>query len=546
MSMTPKTNPLPWWTWVVPLFVLHLGSEVSVLLRYDQGVSAYYVPTAISVILIYWWGPLRVLPAVFINATLSTILWDVTRVYLWPVYAITDVLLAFLSWYLFLYKAKGKFWIPDIKNLLQFLSLGIIVPVIVEIIYLEATQIYFGDQNAEQFVNHTVLNLLSEFSSNFGFTLPFLYYITPFMQKRGLLLYSVESETHQSLKQKHYVEIAIMYGLLICMTFVLAFEKYWFMYGCFPLYAAIRFGFGQAILMNCYIFFITYILPLLLRSTPNTDLQIDMEFTYIHIGTSLLYVFSAITGRVISDLRKAEEQLLLRNKELEVTNKELDRFSYSVSHDLSAPLKSILGLVNITRMSNDQRDQHEYITKIESSVLKLESFIKEVLDYSRDKRQELVVEQIQLKELCTEILDSLKFLDGYHKIQMDTIDLKPVQINNDKTRLKIIIHNLLINAILFQKKFSEHKPYIKISSRQVNNIIVIKIEDNGEGIKPDHQKKIFEMFFRGTSHSKGSGLGLYIAKEAASKIDGRISVSSEYGKGSTFTIELKNLPLNLN
>ena len=544
MNMTLKASPLPWWTWIVPLFVLHLGSEVSVLLRYDQGVSAYYLPTAISVILIYWWGPFRVLPAVFINATLSTFLWDVTRVYLWPVYAITDVLLAFLSWYLFLYKAKGKFWIPDIKNLLKYLSLGIIVPVIVEILYLEATQIFFGDQNAEQFVNHTILNLVSEFSSNFGFTLPFLYYITPFMQKRDLLLYPVEVEKHQSLKQKQYVEIAVMYGVLICMTFVLAFGKYWFIYGCFPLYAAIRFGFGQAILMNCFIFFVTYILPLLLRSTPNTDLQIDMEFTYIHIGTSLLYVFSAITGRVISDLRKAEEQLRLRNKELETTNKELDRFSYSVSHDLSAPLKSILGLVNITRMSNDQRDQHEYITKIESSVLKLESFIKEVLDYSRDKRQELIIEQIQLKDLCTEILDGLKFLDGYHKIQMDTVDLKPVRINNDRTRLKIIIHNLLTNAILFQKKFSEHKPYVKISSRQMDNIIVIQIEDNGEGIKLDHQKKIFEMFFRGTSNSKGSGLGLYIAKEAASKIDGRISVSSEYGKGSTFTIELKNLPLN--
>lgn len=541
--MNAETNRLPWWTWVIPIFVLHIGSEVSVLLRYDQGVSAYYLPTAISIVLIHWWGP-RVLPAVYLNAIVSNTLWGVSRIYLWPVYGFTDVIVTFLSWYLFSKKAKGKFWLPEIKHLLLFLSVGIAVPVIIEILYLEGVQIYFGDQSSALFVKHTIINLLSEFTVNLGITLPLLYYVTPVMNRYQLLIHNVEIESPAPLKVRNYFELGLMYAITLVMSTLLDFNKFWFAYGFFSLYAAIRFGFGHAILMNGYIFLITYVIPLLMRSKPLTDLALDMEFIYIHVGTGLLYIFSAITGRVISDLKRAEEKLTQQNRELEVTNKELDRFVYSVSHDLSAPLKSILGLVNISRLSNDHRETSEYISKIEASVVKLESFIKEILDYSRDKRQELLIEQIQLKELCTEILESLRFLDGYSKIQMDMTELKDVQISNDKTRLKIIINNLLANAILFQKKFPNHKPYIKISSRLVDHTVLLEIEDNGEGIKPDYQNKIFDMFFRGTANSRGSGLGLYIAREAALKIDGKIFVRSEFGKGSTFTIELKNLNHN--
>jgi signal transduction histidine kinase len=123
-------------------------------------------------------------------------------------------------------------------------------------------------------------------------------------------------------------------------------------------------------------------------------------------------------------------------------------------------------------------------------------------------------------------------------------DLEDVKLSNDKTRLKIIINNLLANAILYQKKIPEHKPYIKISSRQSDHTIFLEIEDNGEGIKPAYQNKIFDMFFRGTANSRGSGLGLYIAREAATRIEGKIRFRSEFGKGTTFIVELKDLSPN--
>jgi signal transduction histidine kinase len=219
----------------------------------------------------------------------------------------------------------------------------------------------------------------------------------------------------------------------------------------------------------------------------------------------------------------------------------LDHLVYSVSHDLSAPLKSILGLVNISRLTEDNRENKVYFSKIESSVLRLESLIKEILDYSRNKRQELRVEQIRLRTLCEEILDNLAFLDGYQNICILTEKIEVDEVYNDKSRLKLILNNLLSNAILFQKKTPGHQPFVKISTRRENEFVFISIEDNGEGIKPGMQAKIFNMFFRGTVNSKGSGLGLYIAREAAERISGKILVQSEYGKGSIFTLALKNV-----
>ncbi len=104
----------------------------------------------------------------------------------------------------------------------------------------------------------------------------------------------------------------------------------------------------------------------------------------------------------------------------------------------------------------------------------------------------------------------------------------------------MILNNIISNAVKFQRRVSNEKPFIKIFSRKIGEFIDILIVDNGEGIDSNVQSKIFNMFYRGSLNSKGSGLGLFIAQEAAIKLGGSISVESEYGKGSTFRITLKN------
>jgi hypothetical protein len=101
-SNTDANNErLPWWTWLAALIIIHIGTEISLLFKYDQGVVDYYLPTALSVILINWWGPARVIPVLYINAVLSTYLWGIPadRWYQWFLYGVPETVFTFLSWY---------------------------------------------------------------------------------------------------------------------------------------------------------------------------------------------------------------------------------------------------------------------------------------------------------------------------------------------------------------------------------------------------------------------------------------------------------------
>jgi signal transduction histidine kinase len=111
------------------------------------------------------------------------------------------------------------------------------------------------------------------------------------------------------------------------------------------------------------------------------------------------------------------------------------------------------------------------------------------------------------------------------------------KIKADRYLLKVVLSNLLSNAIKFQKHKPGVTPEIKIRS-SISDRLVIEVEDNGEGIQDVYQDRIFEMFYRATTSSSGSGLGLFIASEATKKLNGKIYFKTKHGEGSTFTIEL--------
>jgi signal transduction histidine kinase len=541
------STPLPWWTTLAALVVIHIGSQVSLLFKYDQGVAEFYLPTALSLILINWWGVARVLPVMYLNAVFSTYLWGIPadRWLDWWIYAIPETLFTLSSWYLFRKVFRGKYWLPDTQSTVLFLVVGILVPILPEIFLLQSVLVLFGDQTLDTYWPYITRNWLGEFTSSFGLAIPVLYYFTPLMKRYGLL-YDPDPRITETpgLTRREIAELSAVFAIILALVFLIEFQKFWYIYGLFSLLVAIRFGFGPAVITNYYIFILTYIIPKVLNAFDVQFVRDYSDVTDIFLGASLLFVFAAMTGRVITDVKVAEAKLHKQNRELDITNKELDRFVYSVSHDLSAPLKSILGLVNISRITSEPVEHSTYLNRIESSVKKLELFISEILDYSRNKRQDILVEQIKLKDLCAEILENLKYTEDFNKISVDLTDLHQEEIVQDKTRLRIILNNLLTNAVKFQKRFDGHNPYIKISSRITGDEFLIDIEDNGEGIREEQKPKIFEMFYRGNENSRGSGLGLYIAREAAVRINGNISVRSEYGKGSVFTIGLRNMNSN--
>ena len=441
---------------------------------------------------------------------------------------------------------NGKCWFPDIRQTIYFLISGILIPLIIYKFFLEAIFVLVGDIPKEKFWHLLITTSLGDFISIFGVSLPVLYFFTQKVSRLGLAFFDFDVPDKVSLvgeklkSSRRILEIILIAILVGYSSTVLNFGDYWFIYGVVSLYVAIRFGFGTTVIFNTYILVVTYILPSIFESGFSSAFILDEEKLKTQLGSSLLFLFSTITGRVMSDNKMAEQKLSRQNVELEQTNRELDRFVYSVSHDLSAPLKSILGLVNIGRLTKNSDEQLSYLGKIESSVRKLEVFIREVLEYSQNKRLDSVKEQFKLKDLCTEILDNLKYIEEYGNVEVDLNGLSEMEMTSDKTRLKIILNNLLTNAVKYQKRIPGHRHVIKVSSLQKSNKVLIDIEDNGEGIHPDVQNKIFNMFFRGHHRSSGSGLGLYIAKEAAEKMGGNILVKSEYGKGATFTVELSN------
>lgn len=231
-----------------------------------------------------------------------------------------------------------------------------------------------------------------------------------------------------------------------------------------------------------------------------------------------------------------------KNEELKKTNQELDRFVYSASHDLKAPLSTILGLVNLMEM--DKYQPHtEFTLMIKNQIHGMQKFIDDIVDYSRNSRVEVDMEIINLSLLINEIRHSFLHFDNSEKITLKNNVAENCQITVDKHRLQIILNNIIGNAFKYADLMKEN-PSIEITSHQRGNDFEIQIIDNGQGIREEYIPKLFNMFYRASETSKGSGLGLYIAMESARKMNWSIDVKSEYGKGTVFTIHIPQLAVD--
>jgi len=235
-------------------------------------------------------------------------------------------------------------------------------------------------------------------------------------------------------------------------------------------------------------------------------------------------------------LQAYAEDVQTKKDDLEKINSELDRFVYSASHDLRAPLLSIQGLVKLAGSEAGNETDKKYYEMIGDRASKLDEFIKEIIEYSRNARTEINLEEINLKELAEEVIVNLQYMEGTD--QIDIYISTPNQFMLlDKSRTKIILSNIISNAIKYHNLRQEH-PWVEVKAIIQDNNCVLCIADNGTGILPDKIDHVFEMFFRATDRSAGSGLGLFIVKEAVDKLNGKIDLKSEYGRGSEFIITL--------
>jgi signal transduction histidine kinase len=237
-----------------------------------------------------------------------------------------------------------------------------------------------------------------------------------------------------------------------------------------------------------------------------------------------------------------KKALLKSNDELKKSNKELDSFVYSVSHDLRAPLSSMLGVVGLCEMGTLDPFMLKNVTLLKTSIKKLDGFIMDILDYSRNSRLEVERQEIHFADLLTDISGNLKFMgaDDQRTVDIRTTIRNGVAFYSDKSRIGIILNNLISNSIRYQNPQAA-EPYVEVNVDVSESAADIRVRDNGIGIDKENQEKVFNMFYRVSSKSIGSGLGLYIVKEAVEKLHGAIELRSEPGKGCEFSIHLPNL-----
>jgi signal transduction histidine kinase len=254
----------------------------------------------------------------------------------------------------------------------------------------------------------------------------------------------------------------------------------------------------------------------------------------------IIYFLISINYRSEASMIKHEKEITHKNHELIRVNAELDQFVYSTSHDLMAPLSSVKGLINLTRLTNDSKEVNTYLAMMEERVESLQKFIRDISDYSRNARIEMVKTPISVHKLVRSILENLRFYPNAEKIDISLEIPTDLEIISDPNRIQIIIGNLITNSFKYAD-FSKDNSFLKINASVLSNQLEIKIEDNGVGIKEDYINSIFEMFFQATEKSEGSGLGLYIVKQAVEKLNGTIQVNSKYGMGASFLV---SLPLN--
>ncbi|MEO9803068.1 MAG: HAMP domain-containing sensor histidine kinase [Reichenbachiella sp.] len=238
----------------------------------------------------------------------------------------------------------------------------------------------------------------------------------------------------------------------------------------------------------------------------------------------------------------SSDELMDSNLELKKLNEEMDRFVYSTSHDLRAPLLSILGLLNIIENENTQYDIKGYLKLLRDSTVKLDRFISDIIDYSRNTRLEINCVEVDFSSLIDDSFKHLNYMPGCSTL------LKLINIDNhatlysDDRRLSIIFNNLISNAIKYQKSDIEDS-FVNIEAEISHTELRVEIEDNGVGIAEQYLKNIFDMFYRASPEAKGSGLGLYIVQETLEKLNGSIEVESTLGKGTKFTVIIPNMTL---
>ncbi|MDN3548652.1 hybrid sensor histidine kinase/response regulator [Mucilaginibacter aquaedulcis] len=236
----------------------------------------------------------------------------------------------------------------------------------------------------------------------------------------------------------------------------------------------------------------------------------------------------------------ANSMLLVKNDELQKAYNELNKFAYSVSHDIRGPISGILGAIDVARGIDDLQEVKEMLYLMEKSLKKLDAYVISMHDYYNLQRGELHIDSIDFNKIIEEMKAIYNVVSMVKGVNFTAVVKQNEVFRGDEVPIKLILNNLLSNAFKYQDKNSKNKS-VDVCIEVENNMVTIHVKDTGIGILGTHVGEIFNLFYRANSQESGSGFGLYNVKSALLKLNGQIEVSSVMHKGTTFKVNIPSV-----
>lgn len=247
----------------------------------------------------------------------------------------------------------------------------------------------------------------------------------------------------------------------------------------------------------------------------------------------------AESNQMIARINESLEQKIeMRTSELKQAYKELDTFFYRSSHDFRRPITTFLGLAEVAKITLKDGNALDLFNKVAETATNLDRLLLKLQGISELGMHQMAFKEILVRELIDQALSFLQPEIEARNIKCTLkVTSSGVSFYSYPPLIKLVIENLIENAVYFSAK---DNPSMSIEAQIKEDGLSLVVADNGQGILPDYQAQIFEMYFRANENSKGNGLGLYIVKKIIARLNGAISFESEYGTGSTFAIFIPN------
>lgn len=545
---------LPWWTWVLPFFVLLGATYLSLPFKLSQGIYWIYFPINLGVVMSLWWGP-RVFAAVFANALISLYLFKVPQPFFHPLFAAPEVMEVILAYYLVRERFKGNIiWKATPKNIGLFFLYGLTIPSIISSLAIQGLFAATGVVDKAFFLLSSLITVIGDLSGAAFISVPLLLLLSPRLSRHGLSLFRVQTlpRVHWSAisRREKFAILATILGI-ITLAVSIYMPDTWYLYGVIMLLASAWYGLYAALAVNTLVVFATLILPRLINVPwPDQFIEIQTPATLLTLSFCSLVTGSAVTSLTVKihELSETEKQLKAAKEQAEEASRAKSDFLARMSHEIRTPLNSVLGMLELLRETQLSKDQERYLTLFSHAGENLKALINDLLDFSKIEAKALTVENVSydIHSTIRSVFEILQIKAEEKGLQFElkiSPELPPLQWG-DPTRLRQVLFNLIGNALKFT---DEGSVTITVDlQRAPEEMILIEVQDTGIGIPREKQSRLFSPFSQGDPSINrkygGTGLGLVISKNLVEIMGGTVNMRSLAGRGTAFLVLLPHRP----